>query len=135
MDVHESRKRQSPFLKLKLFPLKKGKKKVFKFICCNVLADTSYYKHLTLKTNKSSYLMFIVFLSNPLHLDIYACLHQLLVSASSSGSKRMFRFIIHASVPSKNAAARSKVIKPNLGGKTTTVKHRTSLRKTVFALT
>lgn len=29
MDVHESRKRQSPFLKLKLFPLKKGKKKRF----------------------------------------------------------------------------------------------------------
>lgn len=63
------------FWNLSCFLWKKAKKKVFKFICCNVLADTSYYKHLTLKTNKSSYLMFIVFLSNPLHLDIYACLH------------------------------------------------------------
>ena len=53
-------------------------------------------------------LMFIAFVSSPLHQDIYAHLHQLWVSTSSAVTKWMFQSVIHTSVPSKNTVTPSR---------------------------
>lgn len=66
-----------------LCPFKKQRKQSFQVNLCDVLTGTClYYQYLQLKTNKSSYLMFMAFMSNLLHQDIYARLHQLWASPS-----------------------------------------------------
>lgn len=91
---------------------------------------------LQLKTNKSSYLMFTAFMSDPLHQDIYARLHQLWASPSSDGSKWMFQSVIHTSAPSKK---RSHTIQKSLNQTRNLAAAaqllNTCTRKTVYALT